>query len=104
MEKQPNREIKIQKNEVLELLKTKGIENPEVKKLVVQWTIQQEEFATQEGTTTAFINFNIDRADLYLAIGDIEGALDALDDARRQAYQENEIEIYGQIMARMREI
>lgn len=75
MEGAPNQERKIEKSEVAELLKARGLEDPEVKELVTQWTIQQETLATQEGTAIASITFNMGRADLYLAAGDIEGAL-----------------------------
>lgn len=104
MEGLPNQERKIKKSEVIELLKTRGLEDQEVKELVTQWTIQREALATEEGTAIASIIFNMDRADLYVAIGDIEGALEALEDARLQAHQENEMELYNQIMIKMDEI
>src|ERR1035437_8525305 len=104
MEELPNQERKIEKSEVIELLRTRGFEDPEVKESVTQWTIQREALVTQEGTATASIIFNMDRADLYLAIEDTEGALETLEDARLQAHQENEMELYNQIMAKMDEI
>jgi len=104
MEGIPNEERKIEQAEVIELLRTKGIDDPEVKELVTKWTIQQEALATEEGTAKASINFNISRSELYLAIGDVDGALEALEDARLQAHSENEIELYNQIMKKMDEI
>ena len=104
MEGLPNQERKIEKSEVIELLKTRGFEDPEVKEFVTQWTLQREALVNQESTATASITLNMDRADLYVAIGDIEGALEALEDARLQAHQENETELYNQIMAKMDEI
>jgi len=95
---------KIEKETVLEILRTKGPEDPETKVLVERWTAQQEDIATKENTGRAAITLNIERADLYLAVGDIEGALDCLEDARMQAYQENEKELYDQIMKRMDEL
>ena len=104
MEGIPNEERIIDKSEVVNEIKTKGIEGLGVKELVERWTIEQEKNVEQVGTAEASINFNIDRADLYLATGDKEGALEALEDARLQAYQEGNIELYNKIMTRMDEI
>lgn len=104
MERLPNQEKKIEKAEIVEMLKTKGLDDPEVKELVIKWTMEQETLATQVGTVEASITFNIDRSDLYLAVGDIDGALEALEDARLQAHSEGQMELYNQIMTKMDEI
>ena len=83
---------KIEKAQVWEALRTKGLEAPGVRELVEQWTIQQEE-RVAKGTSRDAIILNIDRADLYIAVGDRIGALECLEDARRQAFQENENEL-----------
>ncbi len=104
MEGIPNQERIIDKSEVMDEIKTKGIEGPGVRELIEQWTIQQEKIAEEFGTSESSINLNIDRADLYLATGDKEGALEALEDARLHAHQEGNLELYNKIMIRMDEI
>ena len=100
----PNEERMIEQSAVIELLRTRGIDDPEVKEFVLKWTTQQETLATEAGTARASITFNISRSELYLAVGDKDGALQALEDARVQAHQEGEIELYNQIMIKMDEV
>jgi hypothetical protein len=52
---------------------------------------------TAENTSRAAIVFNIERADLYVAAGDFEGAVDCLEDASTQAVQEDEMGLLKQI-------
>jgi len=99
-----NSQEKIEKEKVLEMLRANGFEHPETREMVIKWTEQQETLATKENTGRATIIFNIERSDLYLAVGDKEGALECLEDARTQAHQENETELYDQIMKKMDEI
>jgi len=95
---------KIEKIEVIRLLKERGLDNPQTRELLMEWTIEQEIEVEIKNNPAAQINFTIDRTEMYLAIGDIEGALDTLDDARRQALQENETDLYNKIMNKMGEI
>ncbi|MDR3519880.1 MAG: hypothetical protein P4L63_03280 [Candidatus Pacebacteria bacterium] len=97
MEEKPNIERKIKKSEVVELLKARGIDNLEVKKFFMDWTLQRER-ETDKGTPRDRIIFNVERAEVYLAIGDNEEFLNALDDALRQALQHNEADLYNQII------
>ncbi len=97
-------ENRIEKQEVLNMLREKGLDGPEVRKLVMDWTIQQEALVEKEGTSRASIMFNIGRSDLYIATGDINGAIGCLEDALVQAHQENEIELRHEIIERMKEI
>jgi hypothetical protein len=103
METLPKQE-KIEKGKILEMLKANGSEHPETKALVIKWTEQQEALVNKENTNRAAIIFNIERSDLYIAAGDIAGALECLEDARLQAHQENETELYDQIMKKMDEM
>lgn len=96
-----NNQEKIEKGKVLEMLRANGFEHPETREMVIKWTEQQEALVEKENTSRAGILFNIDRADLYVAVGDTNGALECLEDARMQAHQENEEEIYNQIMKKM---
>ncbi len=92
---------KIEKAKVMELLRAKGLEDPEANAAVMQWTAQREEEVMQENTSRAAIVFNVERADLYIAAGDTEGALDCLWDARTQALQENDAEMAALINAKL---
>jgi len=83
------------------MLRANGLEHPETKNLMLKWTKQQEMLVVKENVSRAIIIFNIERSDLYLAIGDKDEALDCLEDARLQAHQENETELYSQIMKKM---
>lgn len=100
----PPKHEKVEKKRILEMLRDRGPQDPETMEAVFQWTQQREALAVQDGTSRGHILFEIERADLYIAAGDIDGALECLDDARFQAQQENEPELYGQIMQRMDEI
>lgn len=104
MEKTPSLENKIEKQRVLEALRAKGLEDPETKALVIKWTEEQEEIVARENTPRATIVFNIERADLYLAAGDVEGELECLEDALYQAEQEGETELALQIAKKIEEI
>lgn len=99
-----NSQEKIEKGKVLELLRVNGYEHPETKEAVIRWTEQQEALVTKENTSHARITFEIERADLYIAAGDIDGALDCLEDARVQVHYENETELYDLIMKKMDEV
>jgi len=107
MEKFPspeNVQENIEKEKVLEMLRANGLGHPETMEMVIAWTKQQEALVEKEGTASARILFEIERSDLYLAVGDIEGALECLEDALTQAHQENEDEFYSQIIKKMDEI
>jgi hypothetical protein len=104
MESEPNLERRIEKSELTELIKGRGLTDPAVMELVQAWTTQQEEQVTGEDTPAATIRLNIERADLYLAAGDKQGALEVLDDARFQAHQENEDDLYRETEEKMSEI
>ncbi len=104
MEHESNLEKRIEKLEVIGLIKECGLNDPAVMELVQAWTTQQEEQVTSEDTPAATIRLNIERADLYIAAGDKQGALEVLDDARFQAQQESEDDLYRAIEERMSEI
>ena len=95
---------KVEKEKVLEMLRMHGFDHPETKEMVTKWAEQREESVMEEDTRRAQVLFEIERSELYLAAGDVEGALGCLEDARLVAHQENEHELYGQIMKMMDEI
>lgn len=91
------------------MLRVNGLEHFETKKMMLDWIKQQEALILKENVSgmdnnRADIIFDMERSDLYVAAGDIDGALDLLDGARQRALQGNEKEIYGQIMKKMDEI
>lgn len=96
-----NSQEEVGKEKVLEMLLANGTDDPETRELVIRWTEQQEALVAKENTSRAAIVFNVERADLYVAAGDINEALECLEDARTQAHQENEAELYVQIMKKM---
>jgi len=96
-----NPERKISKEEVLESVRSLGIENPEAMKLVQEWTIQRE---SEVQTSKDAIVFNLERTDLYVAAGDIAGAIENLADALYQAKQENESELIDVITNKINEL
>lgn len=105
MEGAPNNEnIGIETEELLKRLRSTGPEDPETKALVMQWTLEQEELVRRVNTSKATLMFNILRSDVYLAAGDSDGALECLEEARVQAYQENETTLYSMIMQKMDQI
>lgn len=102
--KSENKQERIEKEKVLEMLRANGFEHPETKDMVLAWTEQQETLVSKENTASARISFEIERSDLYVAIGDMDGALECLEDARMLASQEGEMELYHQIMNKMGEV
>ncbi len=77
---------------VLEAVKLLGPGNPENRRLVTEWTVREEEAVRRnterEPLARASIRFNIQRAELYFAAGNIDGAIDCLYDAIDQAANE----------------
>ncbi|GEM_PF-2482565 len=103
-----NRE-EIKKEKVIEMLQANGLEHPETKKMMLDWTRQQEASILKENmngkdNNRANIIFDIERSDLYIAAGDMGGVLDLLDSARQRALQGDEKDLYDQIMKKMDEV
>jgi translation elongation factor EF-1beta len=96
---------KIEKQKVLDMLRMNGFGHPETKELVVEWTKQKEaEVEQSENPNRESIIFNIERTDLYIAVGDKEGAIECLEDALTQADQENEVELQNQILEKLKSL
>ena len=62
------------KEEILAKLKEKGFEDPETQKAVLEWIAQREGEVKIEDTGKASVKFEFERIELYIAIGDMEGA------------------------------
>ena len=99
MEQPPNNFDKIEKETVLEMLRTNGFDHPETKELVLKQTEQrEEEVEKDENPNRASIVFTIERTELYLATGDKDGAFQNLEDALDQADHEGDVELQNQIV------
>lgn len=80
-------------------LKEKGAGDQEVQKLIQEWTIEEE---GKVGPTPAdSTRFNIKRARVYFEGGYVDEALKVLEDARIQAFQQNEPELKEEIEREM---
>lgn len=79
------------------LLKEKGIEDPNVKELLNNWTIEQEKQVNKSNTPDAEIQFNLQRARLYLEAGYVEEALENFEAAQTQAWNEHRTELHEAI-------
>lgn len=102
--KPENSQEKIEKGKVLEMLRAHGFEHTETRAMVIKWTEQQEALQTNENARKARISLEIERADLYVAVGDIEEAFKCLNQACRQANEEDDEELYSQAIKKMDEI
>lgn len=90
---------------VIRLFKEKGLEDKEAKELLDAWLREQEAIAEKAANySLAVIELNIKRAGLYLAIGLREEALENLEDARVQAFQENRTELLEEINTKINKL
>jgi len=98
-----NKEIKetpeITDKELVEGLRSRSIDDPELHKLLEKWTEQEEKKV--ENKPEATIRFNVRRGKLYAEAGYIEEALDTLEGARIQAFNEQRTELYNEIIDEM---
>lgn len=108
MEKEPTFENKESpEQQLVRLLKEKGVEDPETREFLDIWTREQEkqiEQSTGDEYSIAQIQFNLRRARLYFTAGYIEEAFENFEGARIQAYNEQRNELYQAIMEEMNKI
>ena len=105
MEKFPTSEKKeVSDQELIDALKSKGVEAPEVYQLLQRWTEQGEKEVVEVNNPETAIEFNRKRARLYVEAGYVEEGLEVLESARVQAWNEQREELYNQIMIEMDEI
>ncbi len=89
------------RKQLVEALRTKGPEDPEVRQLLDKWTKEEEAKvyeAYDSGSPEAFIELNRKRARLYLDAGYIEEALVNLESAATQAENERMDDLWNNIM------
>jgi hypothetical protein len=94
----------IETEELLSTIRANGLKDPETMRMVQEWTAWQQELVDRVNTSQATMMFNILRADVYLAAGDVGGAWECLEEARFQAQQEGEDTLYKMIMQKMDKI
>lgn len=93
--------------QLVRLLKEKGVEYLETREFLDAWTREQEkqiEQSTGEEYSIAQIQFNLKRARLYFEGGYAEEAFENFEAARMQAYNEQRDELYQAIMEEMDKI
>ena len=87
------RKIKYPDAQLIEALRG-GFENPDAKKLLEDWTKQEED---KTGGPEASIEFNRKRARIYIKAGYLEEGLDVLESALDQAFHEGREELVREI-------
>lgn len=84
-----NREGEL-RSRLVEGLKTKGYQDPEVKQVLTEWIVLQEEkVPLGEGRTEGQVRLQIAQAELCLEAELKEEAFELLESAHLQAYQES---------------
>ena len=85
-----NESEKLLRGQVVDGLRSGGVEDQEVKEKLIEWVIKQEEKVESAGRTVeARVNFEIEKAKLYFEGGYIDEALKTLNLALYVAEQEN---------------
>lgn len=93
-----NEDEKFLRDQVVDGLKSGGVENPEVKEKLIEWTIKQEEKVELAGRTVeARINFEMEKAMLYFEGGYADEAFETLDAALYVAEQEDRDDLADKI-------
>lgn len=92
---------KIEKQAVIETLRARGFEDPDVIKLVTEWTIQEEtKVRSFEGHQLHIAQAlsETQRAELYIVVGDTEGVRNCFKHALYIARQEEDKRLYGEVV------
>ena len=81
MEKEPTSENEESpEQQLVRLLKEKGVEDPEARNLLINWTLEQEKQVEQsDDYHLEQIQFNLRRARLYFAAGYVDEAFENLE-------------------------
>ena len=107
IESESSEDEKLLRDQVVDGLRSSGIENPEVKEKLIEWTIKQEEKVESAGRTVeARVNFEIERARLYHESGYGGEALETLEAVLYVAEQEKRDDLAEKIsdeISRMQE-
>jgi len=90
--------------EVVEILKTKGKDDPEAKELLSRWIIQEEELAAEANGGRANVVVSMSQAFLFSEAGLLKEALDSYRDALYQARQEGETDLEEMMRAEIEKL
>ncbi len=97
-----------QEQQLVRLLKEKGVEDPEVRKLLIDWSIKQEEkigkLTGVESSRKAQIDFELKKGHLFFESGYIKEAFENFNDALLIAEQEGLNELSQAIEAEMQKL
>lgn len=93
-----------QEQQLINILKEKGSENPEAISLLISWTIEQKKQVERSDDPEAPIQLNLRRARLYLKAGYVNNALENFEAAKIQANNEQREELCQAITEEMKEI
>ncbi|HLB95572.1 MAG TPA: hypothetical protein VJK26_01560 [Patescibacteria group bacterium] len=106
MEKEPTSENEESpEQQLVRLLKEKGVEDPEARNLLINWTLEQEKQVEQsDDYHFEQIQFNLRRARLHFKAGLVDAAFENFEAALTQAWNEERDELYQAIMKEMDEI
>ncbi len=104
-EQEPKPEKKIITSEkVIGVLKTKGWDDPDAKKIFIEWIIQEEELAAEANGGRANVVVSMSQAFVLSEAGLLRQALDGYRDALYQAHQEREIDLADMIKAEIEKL
>ncbi|MDZ7586284.1 MAG: hypothetical protein U0946_00900 [Patescibacteria group bacterium] len=106
MEKEPTFENEEgPEQQLVRLLKEKGVEDPEARNFLDIWTREQEKLVEQsDDYHFEQIQFNLRRARLYFEAGYVDEAFENFEAARTQAWNEQRNELYQAIMKEMYQV
>ncbi|MDO8557026.1 MAG: hypothetical protein Q7R98_00995 [Candidatus Jorgensenbacteria bacterium] len=83
------------------MLKEKGIEDSETKKILNAWADRLEKWVVESGMPTAGIELNLKWARMYFKAGFTDSAVENFEHAREQAFNEGKDELLKAIDAEM---
>jgi hypothetical protein len=83
--------------QVCEEIRARGLDDPEVQRLIGAWSDQEQKKVDENPTLEARVEFEIRRAEMGRAAGDLEGTVRALEDALTIAEDEGSEELCGRI-------
>ena len=89
----PTPEFSAEELALIDKLRNKGPEDPETRALLSVWFDREVELTNAANTGRANAEFTLKRAKLYYAAGFIDEAWENLEDLRRQATQEDALDL-----------
>lgn len=95
---------RLEKGQLLEILREKGIHGVASRQLVDRWIRQREAEVDAENTLEVRVRFNAERSELFLAAGDREGAIHTLNEAWGEANQIQDEAVREQLCEELLEV